>query len=182
MVGPSKTTVNDSDALRGTLEGRASQNWSALPSLLFALGGPTWLEVKVIAGLKEGIMRFIFLIMMTTLILANCAPRSALGPVHLIYPEIRPVEIELRSFSFQPNHIVILENHSSVAFRLINTADTWHNFTLLDRHKSLILTRDLKPKESMSFCIEHLDPGNYVFHCNRFLHRHKGMEGMLMVD
>lgn len=182
MVGPSKTTVNDSDALRGTLEGRASQNWSALPSLLFALGGPTWLEVKVIAGLKEGIMRFIFLIMMTTLILANCAPRLVLGPVYLIYPEIRPVEIELRSFSFQPNHIVILENRAPFTFRLTNTADTLHNFTLLDDHKNIILTKDLKPKESITFAMEPFDPGNYVFHCNRFLHRRKGMEGMLMVD
>ncbi len=134
------------------------------------------------AGSKEGIMRFIFLIMITALISATCVPRSALGPVHLIYPEIRPVEIELRSFSFQPNHIVILENYSSVAFRLVNNADTWHNFTLLDHHKNLILTRDLKPKESITFTIERFNPGNHVFYCNRFLHRLKGMEGMLMVE
>ena len=127
-------------------------------------------------------MRVIFLILMTTLILANCAPRSALGPVYLIYPEIRPIEIELRSFSFQPNHVVILRNHSPFTFRLTNNADTQHNFTLLDDHKNVILTRDLKPKESISFSIEPFGPGNYVFYCNRFLHRHKGMEGMLMVD
>ena len=127
-------------------------------------------------------MRSIFLILMTALILANCTPRSALGPVSLMYPEIRPIEIELRSFSFQPNHIVILQNHAPFTFRLTNNADTQHNFTLLDDHKNVLLTRDLKPKEAISFSIDPFGPGNYVFYCNRFLHRHKGMEGMLMVD
>jgi len=145
-------------------------------------GGHTRSEVKVIAGPKEGIMRVIFLILMTTLILTNCAPRSALGPAYLIYPEIRPIKIELRSFSFEPNHVVILQSHSPFTFRLTNTADTLHNFTLLDPRRNVILKKHLKPKESITFTIEPLDPGNYVFYCNRFLHRHKGMEGMLMVD
>ena len=145
-------------------------------------GGHTRSEVKVIAGTKEGIRRSIFLIMMTTLIFANCAPPSALGPVYLIYPEIRPIEIELRSFSFEPNHFVILQNHSPFTFRLTNTADTLHNFTLIDLQKNVILRKDLKPKESITFTIEPLSPGNYQFYCNRFFHRHKGMEGMLMVE
>jgi plastocyanin len=138
--------------------------------------------VKVIAGPKEGIMRVIFLILMTTLILTNCAPRSALGPTYLIYPEIRSIEIELRSFSFQPNHMVVLQNQASFTFRLTNTADTLHNFTLLDLQENVILKKDLQPNESITFTIEPLSPGNYLFYCNRFLHRHKGMEGMLMVD
>ncbi len=127
-------------------------------------------------------MRLIFLILMTTLILASCGPRSVLGPVYLIYPEIRPIKIELRSFSFEPNHVVILRNHSLFSFRLTNTADTLHNFTLLDERKNVILKKDLIPDESITFTIEPLSPGNYLFYCNRFLHRHKGMEGMLMVE
>ena len=127
-------------------------------------------------------MRFIFLILMTTLILTNCAPRSGLGPAYLIYPEIRSIEIELRSFSFQPNHMVVLQNQASFTFRLTNNADALHNFTLLDDHKNVILKKDLQPKESITFTIEPLSPGNYLFYCNRFLHRHKGMEGMLMVE
>ena len=127
-------------------------------------------------------MRFIFLILMTTLILASCAPRSILGPVYLIYPEMRPIEIEVRSFSFQPNHILILRNHSSIAFRLTNTADMPHNFTLLDPQENVLLNKDLKSKESITFTVEPLSPGNFQFYCSRFLHRHKGMEGMLMMD
>jgi len=145
-------------------------------------GGHTRSDVKVIAGPKEGIMRFIFLILMTTFIFASCGPRSALGPAHLIYPEIRPIKIELRSFSFEPNHVVILRNHSPFTFRLTNTADTLHNFTLLDLQENVILKKDLIPSESITFTIEPLSPGNYLFYCNRFLHRHKGMEGMLMVE
>ena len=127
-------------------------------------------------------MRFTFLVLMTTLILASCAPRSALGPAYLIYPEIRPIKIELRSFSFQPNHMLVLQNQAPFTFRLTNTADTLHNFTLLDPRKNVLLKKDLIPNESITFTIEPLSPGNYLFYCNRFLHRHKGMEGMLMVE
>ena len=127
-------------------------------------------------------MRCIFLVLMTTLILATCGPRPALGPAFLIYPEVRPIKIELRSFSFEPNHFVILQDHSPFAFRLTNTADTLHNFTLLDPQKNIILKKDLTPHESITFTTEPLSPGNYLFYCNRFLHRHKGMKGMLMVE
>ena len=116
------------------------------------------------------------------ILLVNCGARSALGPAHLIYPEIRPIKIELRSFSFEPNHMVVMQNHSPFTLRLTNTADTLHNFTLIDPRKNVILKKDLIPNESITFTIEPLSPGNYLFYCNRFLHRHKGMEGMLMVE
>jgi hypothetical protein len=124
----------------------------------------------------------LFLTILATLFAGNCAPRPALGPVRMFYPEIRPVEIELTSFSFQPDHLVILRNHSPLIFRLTNTAKIWHNFTLLDPHQKSILKKDIKPNESVTFTIELLDPENYTFYCSRFLHRFLGMEGMLMVD
>jgi plastocyanin len=127
-------------------------------------------------------MRFIFLILMTILILIGCASRSGFGPAYLIYPEIRPILIELQSYSFEPNHLVILQRQSPIAFRLTNTANTWHNFTLLDPRRNVISKKDLIPNESITFTVEPLSPGNYLFYCNRFLHRHKGMEGMLMVE
>jgi hypothetical protein len=145
-------------------------------------GGHTRSEVKVVAGPKGGIMRLIFLILMTILVLTTCAPRSALGPAYLIYPEIRSIKIELRSFSFQPNHMLVLQNQAPFTFRLTNTADTPHNFTLLDPRKNVLLKKDLIPNESIAFTIEPLSPGDYLFYCDRFLHRHKGVEGMLMVE
>jgi plastocyanin len=116
------------------------------------------------------------------ILLVNCGPRSALGPAHLIYPEIRPIEIELRSFSFEPNHMLVLQNQAPFTFRLTNTADTLHNFTLIDPRRNVILKKDLIPSESITFTVEPVSSGNYLFYCNRFLHRHKGMEGMLMVE
>jgi plastocyanin len=127
-------------------------------------------------------MRRIFLILTTILVLTNCASRSALGPVYLIYPEIRPIKIESKSFAFEPNHLVILQDHSPFTFHLTNTADTPHNFTLLDPRRNVILKKDLIPNESITFTVGPLRSGNYLFYCNRFLHRHKGMEGMLMVE
>ncbi len=132
-------------------------------------------------ALNEMNIRIIILLSITILILSNCAPRVTLGPVYLIYPEIRPVEIELRSFSFYPDHIAIIETQSPFAFRLTNTGDIKHNFTLIDNHKKVILSVDIMQKESAAIAIESIKPGNYIFYCNRFLHRRGGMEGMLMV-
>ncbi len=66
----------------------------------------------------------------------SCAPRfSLLGPVYLVYPENRFIDIEFRSFSFEPNHFMILQNHSPITLRLKNTAKIKHNFTLRDGQK-----------------------------------------------
>lgn len=120
---------------------------------------------------------------LATVILLSCAPRfSLLGPVYLVYPENRFIDIELRSYTFQPNHFVILQNQSSITLRLTNTFKIKHNFTLIDWQKKILVNVDLRPMESTTLTIESLEPGNYIFYCNRFLHRLGGMEGMLMVD
>ncbi len=115
------------------------------------------------------------------LILSNCAPRVIPGPVYF-YPKVEPVDIELRSFSFYPNHIAILKDKSPFTFRLKNVADIKHNFTLIDRQKKILIKADLLPNESTTVTIDPLEPGNYTFYCNRFLHRRAGMEGMFMVS
>jgi plastocyanin len=115
--------------------------------------------------------------------LTNCAPRVPLGPAHLIYQEEHTVDIELKNYSFQPNHLVILDSKSRiVTVRLINTSGTKHNFTLIDEKKKPLVTVDLIPKGKTSITIGSFSPGNYTFYCNRFFHRSLGMEGMLMAD
>ena len=126
-------------------------------------------------------MRIVVIILMAMLILSNCAPRVIPGPVYL-YPKVEPVDIELKSFSFQPNHIAILKDQSPFTFRLKNTAQIKHNFTLIDSQKNILINVDLMLNESTIVTIEPLEPGNYTFYCNRFLHRRGGMEGMFMVD
>lgn len=121
-------------------------------------------------------------LIMAMVILWNCAPQVTLGPAHLIYPEIRPIEIELKNFSFYPDHIAVLRNHSPLTFRLTNTANILHNFTLTDDHRSILLSIDVGPKESIAVPLQLSNPGNYTFYCNRFLHRFRGMEGMVMMD
>ena len=127
-------------------------------------------------------MRIIIIILMAMLILSNCAPWVIPGPVYL-YPKVEPIEIELRSFSFYPNHIAILkaETPFPFTFRLNNTASIKHNFTLIDDQKNILVSVDVMPNESTTVNISRLESGNYTFYCNRFLHRRQGMEGMLMV-
>ena len=134
-------------------------------------------------ALNEMNIHIVALILISLLILSNCAPRVIPGPVYL-YPKVEPVEIELKSFSFQPNHIAILKHGTSFPFRfqLSNTAQIKHNFTLIDSQKNILISVDLMPNESTTVTIEPLEPGNYTFYCNRFLHRRgEGMEGMFMV-
>ena len=125
-------------------------------------------------------MRFVVIILMAMLIFSNCTPRVIPGPVYL-YPKVKIIEIELRSFSFYPHHIASLETQSPFNFRLTNTADIKHNLTLIDNHKKVIVSVDVMPKESATINLESLKSGNYIFYCNRSLHRRGGMEGMLMV-
>jgi plastocyanin len=126
-------------------------------------------------------MRTVGLIVIGVLILSGCTPKAALGPVFL-YPKVEPIQIELRNFSFQPNHIAILKDSSPpFTFRLKNTDTIKHNFTLVDSHKNVLISVDVTPSKSTAVTIESLDPGNYTFYCNRFLHRCQGMQGMLMV-
>jgi uncharacterized cupredoxin-like copper-binding protein len=126
-------------------------------------------------------MHIVVLSLMALLILSNCAPRVIPGPVYL-YPKVEPIDVELKSFSFQPNHIAILRDESPFTFRLKNTAQIRHNFTLIDSKKNILLSVDLMPNESKTVIIKPLEPGNYTFYCNRFLHRRGGgMEGMFMV-
>jgi len=119
---------------------------------------------------------------MAMLILSNCAPRVIPGPVYF-YPKVERIEIELRNFSFYPNHIAILkaETPISFTFRLNNSAQIKHNFTLMDDQKNILISVDVMPNESRTVNINPLEPGHYRFYCNRFLHRRQGMEGMFMV-
>ena len=131
-------------------------------------------------ALNEMNMHIVVLILIALLILSNCAPRVIPGPVYL-YPKVEPIEIELKSFSFEPNHIAILKEQSPFTFRLKNTAQIKHNFTLIDSHKNILINVDLMQNDSKIVTIDPLESGNYTFYCNRFLHRNGGMEGMLMV-
>jgi len=132
--------------------------------------------------LHQGEETILLFVSLTVLILSGCVPKASLGPVFL-YSKVEPIHIELRSFSFYPDHIAILKHSSSsFTFRLKHTDEINHNFTLINSRKNVLMNVDLMPNESTTVTIESLDSGFYTFYCNRFLHRFLGMEGMLMVD
>ena len=112
----------------------------------------------------------VVLVFLTMLMLLGCAPRVVLGPVYL-YPKVEPIEIELRSFSFYPNHIAIFRDQSPFTFLLKNTSEVKHNFTLGASHKNIFVSIDVKPNKSTVVSIEPPDAGNYIFYFglgNRF--------------
>ena len=117
-------------------------------------------------------------LLLSSVFLASCAPR--VGPAYIFHRD-HPIEIELKDFSFRPNHFVVLKDQSPIVLLLRNTDVVRHNFTLMSPDRALILSKDLQPKESIPVGLESLNPEtNYVFYC--FFHQHRGMEGMLMVD
>jgi len=119
-------------------------------------------------------------VLLLVLFLASCAHRISLEPAH-IFHDGEPIEVEFKSFSFEPNHIVVLGNQSPITLVLRNTDDVRHNFTLIAPDGTFILSKDLEPKESATVSVESLRSGkNYVFYCS--FHRYRGMEGMLMLD
>ncbi len=122
---------------------------------------------------------FIISFLLFTLFLIGCAPRTRRVPIYIFY-QGEPVEIEMSNFFFKPNHLAVLKNQSPIILHLKNLDGMLHNFTLMAPDRNIILSQDLKPKESAIADIGLPDAGNYVFYC--FLHRHRGMEGMLMVD
>ena len=125
------------------------------------------------------------LFILAILLLEGCSLRGVLGPTYLIYPEISPLDLELRSFSFQPNHVAVLQklkDDSLITLRLTNTAKTKHNFTLINKRKNILVKIDLMPEESATVTVKSPDPGKYVFYCDRFLHRFLGMEGVFRVN
>ena len=132
-------------------------------------------------GFGKGERQIILLVLSAIVILQGCTPWAGLGPVYL-YPKVEPINIELRSFSFYPNHIAVIKNDSPFTFRLKNTSQIKHNFTLMDDHKNILINIDIIQNESTPVTIESLDSGNYTFYCNQFLHRFLGMEGMFMVN
>jgi len=100
-------------------------------------------------------MKNLVAILSALLILTSCAKQVALGPVYL-YPKVEPIEIELMSFSFYPNHIAILKNQSPFAFHLKNTSKIKHNFTLMDSHKNILVSIDVMQNKSTTVTIESL--------------------------
>ncbi len=117
--------------------------------------------------------------LLLTLFLAGCAPRAHRVPIYIFY-QGEPVEIEMEHFSFKPNHLAVLKNQSPIILHLKNKDAVLHNFTLIAPDRNIILSQDLKPKELAMANIGLPDSGNYVYYC--FYHRHRGMQGMFMVD
>lgn len=122
-------------------------------------------------------MKISVFLLSSIIFLAGCAPR--VGPAYIFHRE-QPIEIELKSSSFKPDHLMVLKNDSPIILLLKNTDDISHNFILTSSDRDIIFSQDLKPKEPATVSIGFLSPENYTFYCS--LHRHRGMGGMLMVE
>ena len=124
-------------------------------------------------------LRLTIFFLLASMFLGCGAQRVPLGSAHLVNRE-QLVEIELTNYSFKPNHLVVLGNQSPVVLLLRNTNGVVHNFTLMARDRSILLSEDVKPKATITVDSGFLNSGNYAFYC--FHHQYRGMEGMLMID
>ena len=124
-------------------------------------------------------IKLTMVLLLTGIFLACGVRKVPLEPAHIYHRE-QPVEIELKNYSFEPNHLVVLGNQSPVRLLLKNTAGVVHNFTLMAPDRMILVSEDVKPRTSITVDVGPLKSDNYAFYCS--LHQYRGMEGMLMID
>jgi plastocyanin len=82
-------------------------------------------------------------------------------------------------FKFEPNNITTKAG-DSITFRIQNTSDSTHNFTLTDPEGNSMQNVDIPPKQSIKVTATFSKPGIYKFHCNKPGHSALGMTGQVV--
>ena len=90
------------------------------------------------------------------------------------------IEIKASDFKFEPNNIRVSQG-DRVTFRLENTSDTLHDFTLKDPGGKIIQDTDLPPRGTINVPVVFKTAGVYTFYCDRPLHASLGMRGRVEV-
>ena len=113
------------------------------------------------------------------LLLAGCAslqPQVALSEK----AGEKVVELKAESFKFEPNNIKAFEG-DAVLFRIENSSDSTHNFTITNPQQQLIKSVALPAKETVEIKVSFSEPGIYEFYCDKPLHSSFGMKGQVEV-
>ena len=113
------------------------------------------------------------------MLLAGCA--SLQPQVALTEKETeKVVELKAESFKFGPNNIRAFEG-DTVLFRIGNSSDSAHNFTITNPQRQILKSVALPAKKTAEIKIPFAEPGVYEFYCDKPLHSSFGMKGQVEV-
>ncbi|MDA8157497.1 MAG: cupredoxin domain-containing protein [Actinomycetota bacterium] len=90
------------------------------------------------------------------------------------------LDIKASNFKFEPNNIKVFRG-DKVTFRIENTSDTLHDFTLKDPGGKIIRDVDLPAGKTVVVPVAFEKTGIYTFYCDRPFHKQLGMKGQVEV-
>ena len=90
------------------------------------------------------------------------------------------VELKAESFKFGPNNIKAFEG-DTLLFRIENSSDSAHNFTIMNPQQQAINSVALPAKKTVEIKVSFAGPGIYEFYCDKPLHSSFGMKGQVEV-
>jgi|SRR5208282_1574146 len=90
------------------------------------------------------------------------------------------VELKAESFNFEPNNIRAFEG-DTILFRVENSSDSTHNFTITNPQQQILKSVDLPAKKAVDINVSFAEPGVYEFYCDKPLHSFFGMKGQVEV-
>lgn len=111
---------------------------------------------------------------------------SPLYTVPLDQDGVQRATVQLDSYSYSPNHLIV-QVGKPVELTLVSvTLITPHNFILLDSAAGLAVEQDIGAGKTVVVRFTPTRPGLFPFYCDKKLpffpsHREKGMEGRLEV-
>jgi len=90
------------------------------------------------------------------------------------------VELKAESFKFEPNNIKAFDG-DAVLFRIENSSDSAHNFTIKNPQQQIINSVALPARKTVEIKVSFAEPGVYEFYCDKPLHSSFGMKGQVEV-
>ena len=90
------------------------------------------------------------------------------------------VELKAESFKFVPNNIRAFEG-DTILFRIENTSDSAHNFTIINPQREILKSVALPAKQEVDLKVFFAGLGVYGFYCDKPFHASFGMKGQVEV-
>jgi len=133
---------------------------------------------------KSLILLFVFAFL-STAYLAFGAKESQPFEAKLFADGVQRADVKVDSYSFEPNHIVVVVN-KPVKFTLKSvTKIIPHNFTINYPEAGLNVDQDISPGKEAKITFTPTKTGSYEFYCNKKgifrSHQKRGMKGILEV-
>ncbi len=88
------------------------------------------------------------------------------------------VELKAESFKFEPNNVKAFEG-DTVLFRIENSSDSAHNFTITNPQQQILKSIALPAKNTIDISVSFAKPGVYEFYCDKPFHSSFGMKGQI---